>query len=94
MVGGERCEPVHRQIMGPDEEDGYVDGEHPEHEDQHRVRVVVEIIMGARSLSDVRSLVYPNGFIRSLQFPELIATPVCRWTIVQGLRLGRRIDTE
>ena len=50
MVGGEGGEPVHRQIMGPDEEDGDVDGEHPEHEDQHRVGVVVEIIMGARSL--------------------------------------------
>ena len=80
--------------MGPDEEDGYVDGENPEHEDQHRVRVVVEIIMGARSLSYVRSLACPNGFTRSLQFPELIAAPACTWTIEQGQRLGRRIDTE
>lgn len=35
MVCGERCEPVHRQIMGPDEKDGYIDWENPEHEDQH-----------------------------------------------------------
>ncbi len=48
--------------MGPDEKDGYVDGEDPEHEDQHRVRVVVEIIMDARSLSYIRFLAYLNGF--------------------------------
>ena len=35
MVGGERGEPVHRQVMGPDEKDRYVDGKNPEHEDQH-----------------------------------------------------------
>lgn len=35
MVGGEGCEPMHRQVMGPDDKDGYVYGENPKHEDQH-----------------------------------------------------------
>ena len=35
MVRGERCEPMYRQIMGPDQKDGYVDGKNPEHKDEH-----------------------------------------------------------
>lgn len=42
--------------MRPDEKDGYVDGQNPKHEDQYGMRVVVEIIVGARSLSSVRVL--------------------------------------
>ena len=44
--------------MGPDEKDGYVDGEDPEHEDEHRMRVIVKIVVGAGSLSDVRLLAF------------------------------------
>lgn len=33
MMGGERGEPVYGEVVGPDEEDGNVDGEDPNHED-------------------------------------------------------------
>ena len=31
MVGGEQGEPVDGEVVGPDEEDGEVDGEEPDH---------------------------------------------------------------
>ena len=55
MVGGERCEPVDGEIVGPDEEDGDVDGEDPYHEYEDGVCVVVEIIVGTRALFFVSS---------------------------------------
>lgn len=31
MVGGEGREPMHGEVVGPDDEDGDVDGEDPDH---------------------------------------------------------------
>lgn len=31
MVGREGCQPVHGQVVDPDDEDGEVDGQDPEH---------------------------------------------------------------
>ena len=50
MMGGEWCEPVYGEIVCPDDEDWYVDGEDPDHEDEDGVGVVVEIIVGSASL--------------------------------------------
>lgn len=44
------------KIMGPDEKDGNVDGKDPEHEDQDRMCVIVEVIMGTRSLNSISYL--------------------------------------
>ena len=41
---------MNSKIMYPDDENGKVDGEDPEHEDEDGVGVVVEIIVGSRSL--------------------------------------------
>ena len=41
---------MNREVVDPHHEDRDVDGEHPEHEDEDGVCVVVEIIVGARSL--------------------------------------------
>ena len=54
MVGGERGEPVDGEVVGPDEEDGDVDGEDPDHEDEDRMRIVVEIIVGPGALFTTR----------------------------------------
>jgi len=40
------------EIVDPDDEDGEVDGENPEHEDQETVDVVVEVVVVARSLGE------------------------------------------
>ncbi len=50
MVGRERGEPVDGEVVGPDEEDGDVDGEDPYHQYEDGVCVVVEIIVSPRSL--------------------------------------------
>ena len=50
MVGRERREPVNSEVMDPHHKNGDVDGQHPEHEDENRVCIVVKIIVGARSL--------------------------------------------
>ena len=39
-------QPVHGEVVNPDDEDGAVDGEQPEHEDQDGVGVVVEVGVG------------------------------------------------
>ena len=64
MVGGEWGEPVDGEVVGPHEEDGDVDWEDPDHEDEDRVRVVVEIIVGPRALYTVRSMFDLGGTIR------------------------------
>ena len=43
MVRRERREPVQGEVVDPDYQHGAVDREKPEHEDQNRVRVVVEV---------------------------------------------------
>ena len=40
------------EVVDPDDKDGEVDGEDPEHEDEETVDVVVEVIVIARSLSE------------------------------------------
>ena len=52
-MGGERGEPVDGEVVGPDEEDHDVDGEDPDHEEEDRVGVIVEIMIGAGGLGDV-----------------------------------------
>jgi hypothetical protein len=42
--------------MYPNHEDGDVDGEDAKHEDEDGVGVIVEIMMGPRTLSNVRIL--------------------------------------
>lgn len=53
MVGGERGEPVNGEVVGPDEEDHDVDGQYPDHEEEDRVGVIVEIMVGAGGLGDI-----------------------------------------
>ena len=48
MVGRERREPVHGEVMGPDDEDGQVDRQDPESQEEERVRVVGEGMGGRR----------------------------------------------
>lgn len=43
MVRGEGGEPVDGEVVDPDDEGGKVDGQDPEHEEEDRVRVVVEV---------------------------------------------------
>jgi hypothetical protein len=50
VVGGEGCEPVHSEISYPDNEDGEVYGEDPQHEYQDGMGVVVEVIICVRVL--------------------------------------------
>lgn len=44
------------EVVDPDHEDGEVDGEDAEHEDEDGVGVVVEIMMGPRTLLILRIL--------------------------------------
>jgi hypothetical protein len=39
---------VDSQVVDPNYQHWHVDGQHPEHEDEHRGGVVVEIIVGTR----------------------------------------------
>jgi hypothetical protein len=50
VVGGKGCEPVDCEVVHPDDEDGEVDRENPEHEDQQTVDVVVEVVVVAGPL--------------------------------------------
>lgn len=50
VMGRERHEPMHHQIMCPDQKNQYVDGKNPQHEDEDGVGVVAEIGMRSRSL--------------------------------------------
>ena len=61
---------MYRQIMGPDQKDGYVDGKNPEHKDKHRVRVVVEIVVGAGSLFTIRLLAIRRVLQGAYSFPN------------------------
>lgn len=59
--------------------------------------VVVEIIMGARSLCILSILRGSDERVeggKDSQFPELIVTLVCMLIVVQGQRLGMRIGME
>lgn len=47
VVRAEGRQPVHGQVVHPDDQHGHVDRQHPEHEDEDGGGVVVEIIMGA-----------------------------------------------
>lgn len=49
-MAGEGCEPVDGKVADPHDEDGDVDGQDPQHHDEDRVRVVVEVVVcvGAR----------------------------------------------
>lgn len=51
VVRGERCEPVDSKISYPHGENREVDGKHPEHEEEDRMRVV--IVIGASGRRDV-----------------------------------------
>ena len=50
---GKRRKPVHSKIMYPDNQHGKIDGQDPEHEDQHRVHEIVKIKVRPRTLREV-----------------------------------------
>lgn len=41
---------MEREVSYPDDEDWQVDGKNPEHQDEDRVRVVVEVVVRVKSL--------------------------------------------
>jgi hypothetical protein len=51
---------VHGEVMYPDDEDGDINGEDAEHEDEDGVGVVVEIMMGPRTLSNLESCTFAH----------------------------------
>jgi hypothetical protein len=46
MVRGEGCEPVNGKISYPDNEDWEVNWEYPKHQNEDRMCIVVEIVIG------------------------------------------------
>lgn len=38
------CQPRHGQVVCPHDQDRHVDGQNPEHQDQHGMRVIIEIV--------------------------------------------------
>lgn len=49
-MGCEGSEPVHGEVVVPDNKDGKVDGQDPQHDDQDRVSVMVKVPGGPRAL--------------------------------------------
>lgn len=49
-MGGEGHEPVHHQIVGPDQENQDIDGQNPQHQNEDRVGVIAEIEVRSGSL--------------------------------------------
>ena len=45
MVGGERSKPVDGEVADPDEEDGSINWEDPEHKVEDGVGVVVKVLV-------------------------------------------------
>lgn len=61
---------MNRKVMNPHHEDRDVDGQHPEHEDEDGMCVVVEIIVGARPLRmSAPQLVPLCGINAAYRFP-------------------------
>ena len=56
VVRGKGRQPVHGEVVDPNDEDGEVDGENPEHEDEEGVRVVVEVVVGSGALMPGKSV--------------------------------------
>lgn len=93
VVRGKWCEPVDGEIVNPDDEDGKVDGEDPQHEDEETVDVVVEVVVVARSLSECVSFSFVCCEVSSQN--SLFLVPIAmrgqRLQVVQGRGPGRRI---
>jgi len=58
MVRRKRCKPVHGEVVHPDDQNGKIDRQDPEHEDKDGVGVVVKIIVGARTLGTRASITF------------------------------------